>query len=154
MPCQTMPLMTPSLSMLNSTRLHWDSSIFSSSSSSFTHHILHHSMYFDIKTSEIVMLNYISLFYIFFSIGLSVYTVLLRMRGASTFAFKFFKIIYRYAKQSGIWNMFLFLVVWQELFFWNVNVYVHDPIHNIGPNSFSLGEGEDMLTIEMLKVIK
>ncbi len=44
----------------------------------------------------------------------SVYTISLRMCGMSTFAFKFFKIIYWYAKQSGTWNIFLFLVVCQE----------------------------------------
>ncbi len=38
----------------------------------------------------------------------SVYTVSLRMFGTSTFAFKFFKIIYRYAKRSRTWNMFFF----------------------------------------------
>ncbi len=41
----------------------------------------------------------------------SVYAVPLCMRGASTFAFKYFLIIYRYAKQSGTRNMFLFLVL-------------------------------------------
>ncbi len=44
----------------------------------------------------------------------SVYTVSLHMYGASMFAFKFFKSIYRYAKWSRTWNMFLFLVVWQK----------------------------------------
>ncbi len=44
----------------------------------------------------------------------NVYIVSLRMCGVSTFAFKFFLIIYKYAKRSATWNMFLFLVVWQE----------------------------------------
>ncbi len=55
----------------------------------------------------------------------SLYTVPLRMQGASMFTFKFFKIIYRYAKWSGTWNMSLFLAVWQkfkspsyECFYW------------------------------------
>ncbi len=37
----------------------------------------------------------------------------LRMCGASTFAFKFLQ-INRYVKWSGTWNIFLFLVRWQE----------------------------------------
>ncbi len=43
-----------------------------------------------------------------------VYTVSLCMCSVSTLAFTFFKIIYIYAKRSGTWNLFLFLVVWQE----------------------------------------
>ncbi len=38
------------------------------------------------------------------------------MRGASTFGFKFLQ-INRYVKWSGIWNMFLFLIRWQDFFF-------------------------------------
>ncbi len=44
----------------------------------------------------------------------SVYNVSLRMCSVSTFVFKFIKIIYRYTKRSGTWNMFPFAVVWQE----------------------------------------
>ncbi len=40
----------------------------------------------------------------------SVHTVSLRMRSVSTMVFKFLKIIYGYAKQNGMWNMF-FLVI-------------------------------------------
>ncbi len=40
----------------------------------------------------------------------SVYTVSLRMRGASMLVFKFFKIIYRYSKRSGTWNIFFLFV--------------------------------------------
>ncbi len=44
----------------------------------------------------------------------SVYTVSLRVHYVRKFAFKFFKIICRYATWSRTWNMFFFLVVWQE----------------------------------------
>ncbi len=37
----------------------------------------------------------------------SMYTVSLRMRSTGMFVFKFLKIIYRYVKWSGTWNMFL-----------------------------------------------
>ncbi len=46
--------------------------------------------------------------------SMSVYTVSLHMCGVSTFVFKFLKFIYRYAKWSRTWNMFLFPVAWQE----------------------------------------
>ncbi len=39
----------------------------------------------------------------------------LHMHGASTFAFKFLQ-INRYMKWRGTWNMFLFLVRWQDFF--------------------------------------
>ncbi len=44
----------------------------------------------------------------------SVYIISLDMCGVSMFEFKFFLNIYRYMKQSRTWNMFLFLVMWQE----------------------------------------
>ncbi len=44
----------------------------------------------------------------------SIYSASLCMPGASEFPFRFFKIIYRYVNWIGTWNMFLFLVMWQE----------------------------------------
>ncbi len=58
----------------------------------------------------------------------SVYTVPLRMRGASTFTFKFLQIIYRYKKWSGTWNMFLFLVMWQEFFWIFISFTITQPL--------------------------